>query len=117
MYKRQTLAGEEGALAASAKSLVVPVGTKKDGMLKKNAATITTENFKELIDFTERKLQEIGVQIGAGETSMHPYQKADSMKSVSYTHLDVYKRQTVSWQTSPESRSVGLQTSLRRNST
>ena len=76
-----TLAGEEGALAASAKSLVVPVGTKKDGMLKKNAATITTENFKELIDFTERKLQEIGVQIGAGETSMHPYQKADSMKS------------------------------------
>ena len=76
-----TLAGEEGALAASAKSLVVPVGTKKDGMLKKNAATITTENFKELIDFTERKLQEIGVQIGAGETSVHPYQKADSMKS------------------------------------
>ena len=76
-----TLAGEEGTLAASAKSLVVPVGTKKDGMLKKNAATITTENFKELIDFTERKLQEIGVQIGAGETSVHPYQKADSMKS------------------------------------
>ena len=37
-----TLAGEEGTLAASAKSLVVPVGTKKDGMLKKNAATITT---------------------------------------------------------------------------
>lgn len=76
-----TLAGEEGTLAASAKSLVVPVGTKKDGMLKKNAATITTENFKELIDFTERKLQEIGVQIGAGETRVHPYQKADSMKS------------------------------------
>ena len=76
-----TLAGEEGTLAASAKSLVVPVGTKKDGMLKKNAATITTENFKELIEFTERKLQEIGVQIGAGETSVHPYQKADSMKS------------------------------------
>ena len=76
-----TLAGEEGTLAASAKSLVVPVGTKKDGMLKKNASTITTENFKELIDFTERKLQEIGVQIGAGETSVHPYQKADSMKS------------------------------------
>lgn len=76
-----TLTGEEGTLAASAKSLVVPVGTKKDGMLKKNAATITTENFKELIDFTERKLQEIGVQIGAGETSVHPYQKADSMKS------------------------------------
>ncbi len=76
-----TLAGEEGTLAASAKSLVVPVGTKKDGMLKKNAATITTENFKELIDFTERKLQEIGVQIGAGETSVYPYQKADSMKS------------------------------------
>lgn len=61
--------------------MVVPVGTKKDGMLKKNAATITTKNFKELIDFTERKLQEIGVQIGAGETSVHPYQKADSMKS------------------------------------
>lgn len=76
-----TLAGEEGTLAASAKSLVVPVGTKKDGMLKKNAATITTENFKELIDFTERKLQEIGAQIGAGETSVHPYQKTDSMKT------------------------------------
>lgn len=73
-----TLAGEEGTLAASAKSLVVPVATTKDGQLKKNAATLTTEEFQELTDFTVNKLQEIGSRIQGGEMEEKPIRRMDS---------------------------------------
>lgn len=73
-----TLAGEEGTLAASVKSLVVPVATTKDGQLKKNAATLTTEEFGELTDFTVNKLQEIGSRIQEGEIEAKPIQRLDS---------------------------------------
>lgn len=74
----ETLEGEEGTLAASVKSLVVPVATTAKGLLRKNAATLTTEEFQELTTYTEEKLRDMGRRIQNGETIARPYQRMDS---------------------------------------
>lgn len=74
-------ATENGGLAASRQSIVAPFATKQDGSLKSNSATLTSEEFEEIIAFTERKLQEIGAQIRDGNTRVYPYQKMDSKQS------------------------------------
>ncbi|MCH5267585.1 MAG: exodeoxyribonuclease V subunit gamma [Lachnospiraceae bacterium] len=73
-----TLEGGEGTLAASVKSLVVPVATTTKGMLRKNAGTLTTEEFQELTAYTEDKIEDIGRRIRAGETVAKPFQRMDS---------------------------------------
>lgn len=73
-----TLSGEEGMLAASAKSHVIPVSTTKNGMLSKKSATLTTEEFEELTGFTVRKLEEMGKQIQSGEIEAKPIQHTNS---------------------------------------
>lgn len=72
---------ENGGLAASRQSIVAPFATTKDGNLKANSATLTTAEFQEIIDFTEKKLQQIGAEIREGNTCVHPYQRLDSSRS------------------------------------
>ena len=69
---------ENGGLAASRQSIVAPFATTKDGSLKANSATLTTAEFQEIIDFTEKKLQQIGAEIREGNTCVQPYQRLDS---------------------------------------
>lgn len=72
---------ENGGLAASRQSIVAPFATKQDGSLKATSATLTTAEFQEIIDFTERKLEQIGSEIRNGNTGVHPYQRMDSSRS------------------------------------
>ncbi|MDO4165959.1 MAG: helicase-exonuclease AddAB subunit AddB [Eubacteriales bacterium] len=72
---------ENGGLAASRQSIVAPFATKQDGSLKATSATLTTEEFQAIIDYTEQKLQQIGADIQAGNTCVHPYQRMDSARS------------------------------------
>ncbi len=72
---------DHGGLAASRQSVVAPFATKQDGSLKATSATLTTEEFQRIIDYTEQKLQQIGARIQAGDTCVHPYQRMDSSRS------------------------------------
>ncbi|MDE6852732.1 MAG: PD-(D/E)XK nuclease family protein, partial [Lachnospiraceae bacterium] len=77
---------ENGGLAASRQSIVAPFATKQDGSLKATSATLTTAEFQEIIDFTERKLEQIGSEIREGNTCVHPYQRMDSNRSIPCTY-------------------------------
>lgn len=77
---------ENGGLAASRQSIVAPFATTKDGNLKATSATLTTAEFQEIIDFTEKKLQQIGAEIRDGNTSVYPYQRMDSSHSTACTY-------------------------------
>lgn len=81
---------ENGGLAASKQSIVAPFATKQDGSLKAASATLTTAEFQEIIDFTERKLQEIGAGIQAGNTKVQPYQRSDSSRSTPCTYCQYH---------------------------
>jgi len=70
--------GQEGKLAANKVSDILPFATNKDGTLKKTSKTVTTKDFVELMDFTERKLQEIQKEIMGGTITVNPYRKRDT---------------------------------------
>lgn len=69
---------EEGKLAADRSSDILPFATNKDGWLKKTSKTVTTKDFADLMDFTERKLQNIRNEIMDGKITVNPYRKLDS---------------------------------------
>lgn len=77
----RTFQTEEGGLAASRKSIVAPFATNKNGGLTETSSTLTSEEFQEIIAFTEQKIQEIGEQIRNGATEVSPYQRADAGRS------------------------------------
>lgn len=81
-----TFYAENGELAASRQSIVAPFATTKDGSLKATSATLTTAEFQEIIDFTEKKLQQIGNEIREGNTCVHPYQRMDGSRSTACTY-------------------------------
>ncbi len=67
----------DGRLAANMSSDILPFATNKDGMLKKTSKTVTTEEFAVLMDYTERKLQQIQREIMEGTIKVNPYRKQD----------------------------------------
>lgn len=68
---------ENGGLAANITSDILPFATNKDGMLKKTSKTVTTKDFADLMDYTERKLEEIQREIMEGTIVVNPYRKRD----------------------------------------
>ncbi len=46
-------------------------------MLKKTSKTVTTKDFAALMDYTERKLEEIQKEIMEGTITVNPYRKQD----------------------------------------
>ncbi len=68
---------ENGGLAANMASDILPFATNKDGMLKKTSKTVTTKDFAALMDYTERKLEEIQKEIMEGTITVNPYRKQD----------------------------------------
>lgn len=67
----------DGGLAANMSSDILPFATNKEGMLKKTSKTVTTEEFAVLMDYTERKLQQIQGEIMEGAIAVNPYRKQD----------------------------------------
>ncbi|HBI62658.1 MAG TPA: hypothetical protein DDY31_15865, partial [Lachnospiraceae bacterium] len=68
---------ENGGLAANITSDILPFATNKEGMLKKTSKTVTTKDFADLMDYTERKLEEIQREIMEGTIVVNPYRKRD----------------------------------------
>lgn len=77
---------ENGGLAPSRQSIVAPFATKQDGSLKASSATMTTEEFQEIIDFTDNKLKQIGAEIREGTIRVSPYQRVDSSRQTPCTY-------------------------------
>lgn len=71
-----SLQGEQG-LAANTNSYIMPIATNKDGSLKKTSKAVTTEDFQDLMQFTENKLKTIRDEIMAGHAEVNPYRKND----------------------------------------
>jgi ATP-dependent helicase/nuclease subunit B len=69
---------ENGGLAADMTSDILPFATNRDGMLKKNSKTVRTKDFAALMDFTEKKLQQIQKEIMQGVITVNPYRKQDA---------------------------------------
>lgn len=70
---------ENGRLTANMTSDILPFATNKDGMLKKTSKTVTTKEFAALMDYTEKKLEEIQKEIMEGTIAVNPYRKQDQI--------------------------------------
>lgn len=70
--------GGDGNLSADVNSAVIPAATDKNGKLKKTSKTVQTKDFQDLMQFTEKKLQEIHHNIMSGEIAVNPYRKNDA---------------------------------------
>lgn len=70
--------GENGGLAANRSSDILPFATNKDGTLKKISKTVTTKDFADLMEYTEKKLMDIRDEIMGGKIAINPYRKTDS---------------------------------------
>lgn len=74
----EELAGENGGLAADRTSVVIPAATNREGMLKRTSKTVTTKEFADLMDYTEKKLQKIQTEIMGGKITVNPYRKQEA---------------------------------------
>ncbi len=72
---------ETGQLPPSATSFVAAFATDKNGMLKKNSATVTGEELEQLMEFTRQKVEAMGREILEGNTAVEPYRKMDSART------------------------------------
>lgn len=59
-------------------STIAPVSTNKNGELKKTSKVATTEDFFALMNFTDKKLQNIRDEIMNGNIDVNPYRKTDA---------------------------------------
>ena len=77
--RAEGLVNEEGDIierldqSGDAKSLVIPVGRKKDGSLTAASSTANTEQFTMLCQYGEQKSEELASRILNGETEPEPY--------------------------------------------
>ena len=55
-------------------SLLFPMGKKKDGELSANTRGLTRDEFQLLLEYTEKKEEQIKTEMYAGEVSPRPYQ-------------------------------------------
>lgn len=69
---------ESGELPLSAVSLVAPFETDKNGALKKKSSAITTKDFRQLMQYTKKKIQTMSQQILDGHIEMNPYRRMDA---------------------------------------
>jgi ATP-dependent helicase/nuclease subunit B len=82
---RQLMPESGSGLAASVKSPVTAITTKKDGSLSSNTnGATTTEEFALLMRYTSDKLQEMSHSILEGEIGMKPYRKENGQEACSY---------------------------------
>lgn len=69
----EAFADAAGRLAASVKSLRIPVETNKEGYLTKRSKVASTERFEKLSDFVYDKLRQEGDAILGGDAAIAPY--------------------------------------------
>lgn len=64
---------QDGGLASSVKSQVIPVETDKNGMIAKRSSVADTEEFYEIMEYVNQKMSEFSEQILKGKTDVNPY--------------------------------------------
>ncbi|WP_310604007.1 helicase-exonuclease AddAB subunit AddB [Anaerosporobacter sp.] len=67
----------EGGINPSIKSDVVPIETNKDGYPTKRSATASSKQFKEMSEYVNHKIVEIGREILEGQAEVNPYKLGD----------------------------------------
>lgn len=73
----QNLAGPDGTLRASVKSVIVPIETNKEGELSKRSSAATKNQINALVNYVNQKLVKDSKQILEGDTSLNPYRMGD----------------------------------------
>lgn len=58
-------------------SSVIPVSTKKDGMLSSRSKTVTEEEFQVMIEYANQKIKHMGEEILAGDIRINPYTEGE----------------------------------------
>jgi len=58
----------------SGNSLIIPVGRNKDGSLSKNSKAVTTEEFRTISGYVNKRSEEIRQAVMSGQTDAHPYE-------------------------------------------
>lgn len=61
----------------SGTSLLIPVGKNKDGSLSKNSRVLTGEEFRTVLDYADKKAEQIRGGIRSGKVEAAPYQMKD----------------------------------------
>ncbi|WP_455714018.1 helicase-exonuclease AddAB subunit AddB [Anaerosporobacter sp.] len=72
-YLDTTFMDAEGNINGSVKSDVVPIETNKDGYPTKRSATASSRQFKEMTEYVNHKIVEIGREILDGRAEVNPY--------------------------------------------
>lgn len=72
-YMDQNFHTEEGKLAPSQKSRVIPVETNKTGELTKRSSVASIEEFEKLLNYVDRLMHYFSKQIMEGKTNPQPY--------------------------------------------
>ena len=67
----------EGNINGSVKSDVVPIETNKDGYPTKRSSTASSKQFKEMTEYVNHKIVEIGREILDGQAEVNPYKLGD----------------------------------------
>ncbi len=65
-------ATEEGGLAASHQSLVIPAETKRDGTLTASSMTASTQQFSDVMTYLDEMMHRFGREIMDGNAAMNP---------------------------------------------
>ncbi len=66
---------ESGDLPVSEESIVTDFGTDAKGNLKKRSTTVTTRDFTNIMEYTEKKLVHMSQEILDGHIEINPYRK------------------------------------------
>ena len=82
---------------------VIPVAIKDGYVQESRSSVASTRRFQDLRRFVNRRLREAGQDILMGNVDLKPYKQGNRTAcdycpyhaAVSYTHLDVYKRQAL----------------------
>lgn len=72
-YLDTTFMDAEGNINGSVKSDVVPIETNKDGYPTKRSQTASSRQFKEMTEYVNHKIVEIGREILDGRAEVNPY--------------------------------------------
>ena len=103
------IGGMESAMVLAARGHQVTLYEKSDklgGIFIQASAPSFKDKDRQLIEWYRRMIEKVNVQI-VMNTEISDIQALDA-DAVSYTHLDVYKRQDTGWCSNPFSASFGL---------
>lgn len=76
-YLDTSFMGEDGKINGSVKSTVIPVETNKEGYPTKRSAIASSKQFKEMTEYVNHKIVEIGQEILNGQAEVNPYKLGD----------------------------------------